>query len=113
MSSSKFKLGNPGGPGRPRGSRNKLSEAFIEAVCADFQKHGIAAIEAARAESPLGYVRMIAGLMPLKQEVTGLDGGPQQYEMIDRPPAETREEWVARRQRELAVARAAIGSPHN
>ncbi len=69
MPSSTFQPGNPGGPGRPKGSRNKLSEAFLEAVQADFQEHGAAAIEAARIESPLGYVHMIAGLLPQKLEV--------------------------------------------
>jgi hypothetical protein len=65
-----FQPGSAGGPGRPRGSRNKLAEAFLEALYADFQVHGIAAIEAARVESPLGYVRIIAGLMPQKLEVS-------------------------------------------
>lgn len=69
MPSSTFQPGNPGGPGRPKGSRNKLSEGFLEAVHADFQQHGAAAIVAARTESPLGYVRMVAGLLPQKLEV--------------------------------------------
>jgi hypothetical protein len=64
-----FQPGNSGGPGRPRGSRNKLSESFLDALYQDFQTSGIAAIVAARAESPLGYVRMIASLMPQKLEL--------------------------------------------
>lgn len=58
-----FERGNPGGPGRPKGSRNKLSETFLEALHLDFQAHGAAAIETARVESPLGYVRVVAGLL--------------------------------------------------
>ncbi len=69
MASSLFRLGNPGGPGRPRGSRNRLTEAFLDTLHADFQEHGAAAIEAARIESPLGYIRIVAGLMPQKVEV--------------------------------------------
>jgi hypothetical protein len=64
-----FQPGNSGGPGRPRGSRNKLSESFLDALYKDFQSSGIEAIIAARAESPLGYVRMIASLMPQKLEL--------------------------------------------
>jgi hypothetical protein len=64
-----FQSGSSGGPGRPRGSRNKLSESFLDALYQDFQTSGIAAIVAARAESPLGYVRMIASLMPQKLEL--------------------------------------------
>lgn len=34
-----------------------------------------------------------------------------QHDAIDRPPAETREEWIARRQRELDAARLALAAP--
>jgi hypothetical protein len=64
-----FPPGNSGGLGRPRGSRNKLSESFLDALYLDFKNNGTAAIIAARAESPLGYVRMIASLMPQKLEL--------------------------------------------
>lgn len=69
MASSMFQPGNPGGPGRPKGSRNRLTEAFLDRLHADFQEHGAAAIEAARIESPLGYIRIVAGLLPQKVEV--------------------------------------------
>lgn len=64
-----FQPGNPGGPGRPKGSRNKLSEAFLDALHADFGEHGADAIAQARMESPIGYVRMVAALLPHKHEV--------------------------------------------
>lgn len=54
----------PGNPGRPKGSRNKLGEAFIEALHDDFNEHGVEAITKMRAEDPGGYVRVIAGLLP-------------------------------------------------
>jgi hypothetical protein len=69
-----FLPGNPGGPGRPKGSRNRLAESFIDALHKDFLMHGAEAIEAARAESPLGYVRMVASLLPAKVEI-GPGGG--------------------------------------
>jgi Family of unknown function (DUF5681) len=54
--------GNPAG--RPKGSRNKLSEDFVAALYDDFQHHGSAAIAACRAEKPDVYVRVIANLLP-------------------------------------------------
>ena len=65
-----FQAGHPGGPGRQKGSRNKLAEAFLDALHKDFLEHGKAAMEAARQESPLGYCRMVAGLLPQKLEVS-------------------------------------------
>lgn len=54
----------PGNPGRPKGSRNKLGEAFIEALHDDFNEHGVAAIRSMRGSDPGGYVRVIASLLP-------------------------------------------------
>ena len=54
--------GNPAG--RPKGSRNRLSEDFVAALYNDFQEHGSAAIAACRAEKPDVYVRVIAGILP-------------------------------------------------
>jgi hypothetical protein len=59
----RFVTGNIGG-GRGKGSRNKLGEAFIDALKDDFDQHGILAIQQARAESPIQYVRVIASLLP-------------------------------------------------
>ena len=64
-----FQPGNPGG-GRPKGSRNKLGEAFTDALYEDFQQHGVEAIQKVRAEDPSAYVRVIAGLLPKKVEIT-------------------------------------------
>ena len=50
--------------GRPKGSRNKLAQDFIDTVYADFQQHGAAAIVALREESPARYCTMIAALIP-------------------------------------------------
>jgi hypothetical protein len=57
----RFKAGNPG---RPRGSRNKLSEQFIAALCADFEEHGVKVIARVRKKDPATYLRVIARLVP-------------------------------------------------
>ena len=54
----------PGNPGRPKGARNKLGEAFIEALHADFNEHGVEAIEKTRTEKPDQYLKVIASLLP-------------------------------------------------
>jgi hypothetical protein len=42
----------PGNPGRPKGSRNKFGEAFIQALADDFERHGTEVIERVRIEKP-------------------------------------------------------------
>ena len=54
----------PGNPGRPKGSRNKLGEHFIAALCADFEAHGEGVIARVREEDPAVYLRVIAQIVP-------------------------------------------------
>jgi hypothetical protein len=54
----------PGNPGRPKGSRNKLGEHFIAALCADFEEHGVSVIECVREDDPAVYLRVIAQVVP-------------------------------------------------
>jgi hypothetical protein len=54
--------GNP--KGRPRGSRHKLSAAFIDALHASFEEHGDSAIRAVLQDNPGEYLRIIASIVP-------------------------------------------------
>jgi hypothetical protein len=54
--------GNPAG--RPKGSRNKLSEDFIADLHESWQTHGKTAIERCVAERPDVYLKVVAGLLP-------------------------------------------------
>jgi hypothetical protein len=59
----RFEPGNPGG-GRPRGAKNRLHRSFVEALHADFEEHGPAAIRICRTEDPTNYLRVIASILP-------------------------------------------------
>lgn len=54
----------PGNPGRPKGSRNKLGEAFLEAMHADFEQHGTEVIARVRNEKPDQYLKVVASILP-------------------------------------------------
>jgi hypothetical protein len=64
----RFLTGNIGG-GRPKGSRNKLGEKFIEDAFEEWKKSGPAALKAMAETDPGGFVRVIAGILPAKIDV--------------------------------------------
>jgi hypothetical protein len=51
-------------PGRPKGSKHKLSEEFVAGLCEGFKQHGSAVIEKVRKEQPADYLRVIASVIP-------------------------------------------------
>jgi hypothetical protein len=57
------------GQGRPVGSRNRLTQRFLETICADFEKHGERVIEKIRREQPAEYLKAVAKLVPKQMEV--------------------------------------------
>src|SRR4051794_3974201 len=62
--STAFKPGWKGGPGRPPGMRNKLSEVALAALGADFAEHGPSVIERVRRTKPHVYLQIVASLLP-------------------------------------------------
>ena len=69
---TRFRPGHELSRGRPRGSRNRLSEAFIGDLINDFEQHGRGVIERVRREEPVAYLAIIAKLVP-KDFVMGPD----------------------------------------
>lgn len=60
--------GNPGG--KPKGARNRLTAAFLNALADDFDQHGVKAIQDARENDPVKYMQVCATLMPKQVEQT-------------------------------------------
>ena len=61
---------SPNPAGRPKGSRNKLSESFLSAMCEDFEKHGQTVIDTVRADKPAEYLKIIAAIVPKEFNIT-------------------------------------------
>jgi hypothetical protein len=56
--------------GRPKGSRNKLAESFIRDVYEKWEDKGNSALEEVIKRKPWEFVKIVAGLMPQKLEIT-------------------------------------------
>ena len=66
-----WKPGQSGNPaGRPKGSRNKLSEEFFRDLCDAWQVFGKPALMTMAWMYPVEFVRLVASLMPKEPEVT-------------------------------------------
>ena len=95
--SGRFTAGNPGGPGRPKGSKHKLSEAFVAALAQDFDEHGADAIRRVWQDDPSTYLRVIASLVPKDFQVSSSS-------VLDQLSDDQLAEWLAL-VREAKVAR--------
>lgn len=60
---------SPNPAGRPKGSRNKLGEAFVAALQDDFLEHGPKVIETVRVEKPDVYLKVIAQVIPKEMTI--------------------------------------------
>lgn len=65
-----WKKGQSGNPkGRPKGSRNKLSESFINDALEAWNEGGKGVLSKMMAERPGDFAKMIAGLVPKEFDV--------------------------------------------
>jgi hypothetical protein len=50
--------------GRPKGSRNRFAQAFVDDFLADWEKHGASTIKTVREKDPSVYLRVASTLLP-------------------------------------------------
>ena len=72
-SKGRFVPGNPGLPGRPKGSRNLLADAMIDDLYRDWKEHGIQAIRAARESRPVEYLKVVAVIVSKCGDLSSAD----------------------------------------
>lgn len=60
--------GNPAG--RPKGSRNKLSEEFLDDLVERWEKSGAIALEIMAKNDPSAFCKLVANILPTKFDAT-------------------------------------------
>jgi hypothetical protein len=74
MASPRWRPGESGNPaGRPRGTRNQLTEAVVCGLLRDFRLHGEKTIALVRRTRPEIYLRVLALLVPREQRIEHVD----------------------------------------
>jgi len=62
---TRFKKGQSGNPkGRKKGSRNKITKAYLNALRKDFLEHGESTLKKVREKDPKAYMKLVADLVP-------------------------------------------------
>lgn len=74
----RFLTGNSGG-GRPRGSRNKLTERFLDTIANDFAEHGAEAVAKLRTDDPATYLKIVGSLVPRELIMQREEGFPTNF----------------------------------
>ena len=84
---------NGNAAGRPKGSKNKLSEDFLQELYVVFQESGGEAIRRMCAEHPSDFVRVLAGLVPKELLLEVAQEEKTRFVISDMPHQLTTQEW--------------------
>lgn len=66
-------FGQPGvtNNGRPKGSRTRFAEAFVNDFMRDWEQHGTKVLKDTREKDPSAYLRVAASIIPKQMELKG------------------------------------------
>jgi hypothetical protein len=65
-----FEPGRAKTGGRVKGSRNRLSLAFVDALAKEFDEFGAEAIRICRIEKPIEFIKVVASVLPKELDIT-------------------------------------------
>ena len=66
---TQFKAGSSGGPGRPKGSKNKITKAYLDTIVEAFDKCGAEVVDRLIEKRPDVFLKLVAQLVPKDLDV--------------------------------------------
>ncbi len=72
---------NRPGPGRPRGRKDRIGALMLNAVEAEFKKRGSEIVAEAASTDAVGFLRVVASLLPQQVILEHLTGEPDYSEL--------------------------------
>jgi len=85
----------PGNPGRPPGSRNRMTQRLVAEILADFERNREQVLAHLRADHAAAYARLVARFLP-PQTLAGLEDGPAPAPALAGLPRAALDEATAR-----------------
>jgi hypothetical protein len=74
QAATRFKPGQSGNPaGRPKGSRNKIGERFLDDLLEAWEARGSEALAACAAKEPAQFCKIVANILPKEVLLTALN----------------------------------------
>lgn len=93
LEATKWKPGvSPNPAGRPKGSRNKLGEAFLKDFLDEWEQNGKAALKACRIVDPARFCSIAASLLPKELSIT--DGDSSLDRLLEQFTDEQLEQFI-------------------
>ena len=102
----RFAPGNPGGPGRPPGARNRASQRLILEILRDFELNRELVFYRLRQQHLTSYVALVKAILPGREEIGAADQAGH-FDDIPLPGDDT--DWrAAECERSAAAMRATL-----
>lgn len=89
-----FVTGSNGGPGRKKGSRNRLTTLFVSKVLEHFERHGDQVLDKLKDEYPAEYARLVRSLILAQDPIPEFESFDEAMEYLE----------DMRQQREIEIA---------
>ena len=66
---TQYRAGSSGGPGRPKGSKNKITKAYLDTIVEAFDECGKEVVDRLIEKRPDVFIKLVADLVPKNMDI--------------------------------------------